>query len=184
MEKYIEKQVQERYFVVGQRKDGFTVFPRCSRSCDEALSYLVEVLEQPEFPRSYSIEFRGAEKFYLPIPGLPKKGVHQLFACAVRYPRLHVRMENYARLAMQNMKPAKEFRTLIANEEGLDALLEIKAHLEYHLPEESDRNQEDKACLRRDVLRTIWGKESENGGGKVIKTAPKELREQYQRVFA
>ena len=69
--------------------------------CDEALSYLVEVLEQPEFPRSYSIEFRGPEKIYLPIPGLPKKGVNQLFACAVRYPRLHVRMENYARLAMQ-----------------------------------------------------------------------------------
>ena len=69
--------------------------------CDEALSYLVEVLEQPEFPRSYSIEFRGPEKLYLPIPGLPKKGVNQLFACAVRYPRLHVRMENYARLAMQ-----------------------------------------------------------------------------------
>ena len=69
--------------------------------CDEALSYLVEVLEQPEFPRSYSIEFRGPEKLYLPIPGLPKKGVNQLFACAVRYPRLHVRMESYARLAMQ-----------------------------------------------------------------------------------
>ena len=69
--------------------------------CDEALSYLVEVLEQPEFPRSYSIEFRGPEKLYLPIPGLPKKGVNQLFACAVRYPRLHVRMENYARLAMR-----------------------------------------------------------------------------------
>ena len=31
------------------------------------------------------------------------RGVHQLFACAVRYPRLHVRMENYARLAMQEM---------------------------------------------------------------------------------
>lgn len=61
----------------------------------------MEVLEQPEFPRSYSIEFRGPEKLYLPIPGLPKKGVNQLFACAVRYPRLHVRMENYARLAMQ-----------------------------------------------------------------------------------
>ena len=62
--------------------------------CDEALSYLVEVLEQPEFPRSYSIEFRGPEKLYLPIPGLPKKGVHQLFACAVRYPTpAPVRME-------------------------------------------------------------------------------------------
>ena len=39
--------------------------------CDEALSYLCEVLEQPEFPHSYSIEFRGPEKIYLPIPGLP-----------------------------------------------------------------------------------------------------------------
>ena len=32
--------------------------------------------------------------------------------------------------SMQGMKPAKEFRTLIANEESLNALLEIKDHLE------------------------------------------------------
>ena len=196
LRQYIEKQVQDRYFEVGEREDGFTVFPPCTvwpelrpedvdegllrfacyvavcytvyglsfeylttehilglvsqlrpdmvkelktngsgklppniqkrktkhrtasandafatiritardcteGCCGEALSYLVEVLEQPEFPRSYSIEFRGPEKLYLPIPGLPKKGVNQLFACAVRYPRLHVRMENYARLAMR-----------------------------------------------------------------------------------
>ena len=450
LEKYIEKQVQERYFLVGEREDGFTVFPPCTvwpelRSedvdegllrfacyvaichtvygqsfeslttehilglvsqirpdmvkelktngsgklppniqkrktkhltasandafatiritardctegcCDEALSYLVEVLEQPEFPRSYSIEFRGPEKIYLPIPGLPKKGVHQLFACAVRYPRLHVRMENYARLAMQedewynnlsdescampgtfavfalglegpkwwrlvcdyldrcddehsslqekfihaffkkygftaqslpvlvhgvqsmqNLKPAKEFRTLIANEESLDALLEIKGHLEYYLAvfalglegpkwwrlvcdymnrcddehsslqekfihtffkqygftaqslpvlvhgvqsmqnlepakefctliankesldaqleikgqleyylsEESGSNKRALDYLWRDVLWAIWGKDSENGGSKVIKSAPKELKEKYQQVFA
>ena len=450
LEKYIEKQVQERYFLVGEREDGFTVFPPCTvwpelRSedvdegllrfacyvaichtvygqsfeslttehilglvsqirpdmvkelktngsgklppniqkrktkhltasandafatiritardctegcCDEALSYLVEVLEQPEFPRSYSIEFRGPEKIYLPIPGLPKKGVHQLFACAVRYPRLHVRMENYARLAMQedewynnlsdescampgtfavfalglegpkwwrlvcdyldrcddehsslqekfihaffkkygftaqslpvlvhgvqsmqNLKPAKEFRTLIANKESLDALLEIKGHLEYYLAvfalglegpkwwrlvcdymdrcddehsslqekfihtffkqygftaqslpvlvhgvqsmqnlepakefctliankesldaqleikgqleyylsEESGSNKRALDYLWRDVLWAIWGKDSENGGSKVIKTAPKELKEKYQQVFA
>ena len=323
--------------------------------CDEALSYLVEVLEQPEFPRSYSIEFRGPEKIYLPIPGLPKKGVHQLFACAVRYPRLHVRMENYARLAMQedewynnlsdescampgtfavfalglegpkwwrlmcdyldrcddehsslqekfihtffkkygftaqslpvlvhgvqsmqNLKPAKEFRTLIANKESLDALLEIKAHLEYYLAvfalglegpkwwrlvcdymdrcddehsslqekfihtffkqygftaqslpvlvhgvqsmqnlepakefctliankesldaqleikgqleyylsEESGSNKRALDYLWRDVLWAIWGKDSENGGRKVIKSAPEELKEKYQQVFA
>ena len=450
LEKYIEKQVQERYFLVGEREDGFTVFPPCTvwpelRSedvdegllrfacyvaichtvygqsfeslttehilglvsqirpdmvkelktngsgklppniqkrktkhltasandafatiritardctegcCDEALSYLVEVLEQPEFPRSYSIEFRGPEKIYLPIPGLPKKGVHQLFACAVRYPRLHVRMENYARLAMQedewynnlsdescampgtfavfalglegpkwwrlvcdyldrcddehsslqekfihaffkkygftaqslpvlvhgvqsmqNLKPAKEFRTLIANEESLDALLEIKEHLEYYLAvfalglegpkwwrlvcdymdrcddehsslqekfihtffkqygftaqslpvlvhgvqsmqnlepakefctliankesldaqleikgqleyylsEESGSNKRALDYLWRDVLWAIWGTASENGGSKVIKSAPKELKEKYQQVFA
>ena len=69
--------------------------------CEEALSYLAKVLEQPDFPRSYSVEFRGPEKIYLPIPGLPKKGVNQLFACAVRYPRLHGRIEQYARLAMR-----------------------------------------------------------------------------------
>ena len=450
LEKYIEKQVQERFFLVGERDDGFTVFPPCTvlpelraedvdegllrfacyvaichtvygqsfeslttehilglvsqirpdmvkelktngsgklppniqkrktkhltasandafatiritardcteGCCDEALSYLVEVLEQPEFPRSYSIEFRGPEKIYLPIPGLPKKGVHQLFACAVRYPRLHVRMENYARLAMQedewynnlsdescampgtfavfalglegpkwwrlvcdyldrcddehsslqekfihtffkkygftaqslpvlvhgvqsmqNLKPAKEFRTLIANEESLDALLEIKGHLEYYLAvfalglegpkwwrlvcdymdrcddehsslqekfihtffkqygftaqslpvlvhgvqsmqnlepakefctlsankesldaqleikgqleyylsEESGSNKRALDYLWRDVLWAIWGTASENGGSKVIKTAPKELKEKYQQVFA
>lgn len=39
----------------------------------EILDYLCAVLEQEEFPRSYSVEFRGPEKIYLPIPGLPKK---------------------------------------------------------------------------------------------------------------
>ncbi|MFR0767204.1 MAG: DUF6138 family protein [[Eubacterium] siraeum] len=230
--------------------------------CDEALSYLVEVLEQPDFPRSYSIEFRGPEKIYLPIPGLPKKGVHQLFACAVRYPRLHVRIENYARLAMreyewynnladescampgtfavfalglegpkwwrlvcdyldrcddehsslqgkflhvffkkfgftaqslpvlvhgvqsmQELKPAKEFHTLIANEESLDALLEIKGHLEDYLPEESSRYKKAKAYLWQDVLWAIWGKDSENGGSKAIKAAPAQLRERYEQIF-
>lgn len=356
--KYIESQVQERYFDVGQREDGFTVFPPCTvrpelppedvddgllhfacyvavchtvygasydslttehilglvcqlrpamvkelkthgsgklppniqkrktthltasandafaairitardcgeGACKEALTYLIEVLEQPAFPRSYSIKFRGPEKIYLPIPGLPRKGVNQLFACAVRYPRLYVRMENYARLAMredewyqnladqacampgtfavfalglegpkwwrlvcdyldrcdaehsslqekfihtffekygftaqslpvlvhgvqsmQNLKPVKEFRTLIANEESLDALLEMKAHLEYYLPDESRSDKRALACLWRDVLWAIWGSSSENGGSKVIKSAPKDLKEKYQQVFA
>ena len=222
----------------------------------------MEVLEQPEFPRSYSIEFRGPEKLYLPIPGLPKKGVNQLFACAVRYPRLHVRMENYARLAMQEdemyqnlsdeicalpgtfavfalglegpkwwqlvcdyldrcddehsslqekflhalfkkygfttqslpvlvhgvqsmqgMKPAKEFRTLIANEESLDALLEIKGRLEDYLPEERAQDQRARDYLWREVLWAIWGPASENNGGKVLKAAPEEWRERYQKIF-
>ncbi len=196
LEKYVEKQVQERYFDVGKREDGFTVFPPCTvwpelrpedvddgllrfacyvavcctvygqsfeslttkhilglvsqirpdmvkelktngsgklppdlqkrktkhltasandafatiritakdstEECyAEILDYLCAVLEQPEFPRSYSIEFRGSEKNYLPIPRLPKKGVHQLFACAVQYPKLHANIERYARLAMR-----------------------------------------------------------------------------------
>ena len=228
----------------------------------EILDYLCAVLEQEGFPRSYSVEFRGKEKLYLPIPGLPKKGVNQLFACAVQHPNLHPAMARYARLAMrefewyqnladeacampgtfavfalglegpkwwrlvcdyldrcddehsslqekflhilfkqygftaqslpvlvhgvqsmQNLKPAKEFRALIANEESLDALLEIKGHLEYYLPEESGNDKRALTYLWRDVLWAIWGTASENGGSKVIKTAPKELRERYQEIF-
>lgn len=230
---------------------------------DEALDYLCAVLSQEEFPRSYSVEFKGKEKTYLPIPGLPKKGVNQLFACAVQHPDLHPAMERYVRLAMREfewyqnladeacampgsfavfalglegeqwaplvaeyldlcddehsslqekflhalirkfgfqtwtlgvlvqgalsmqwLKPAKEFRSLIANAESLDALLEIKGHLEYYLPEESGNDKRALAYLWRDVLWAIWGTASENGGSKVIKTAPKELKEKYQQVFA
>ena len=69
--------------------------------CREVLNYLCELLEQEDFPRSYAVEFKGPEKRYLPITGLPKKGVNQLFACAVQYPGLHPLMEQYARLAMR-----------------------------------------------------------------------------------
>ena len=229
----------------------------------EVLDYLCAVLEQEDFPRSYSVEFRGTEKTCLPIPGLPKKGVHQLFACAVQYPNRYPAMERYARLAMreyewynnlldeqcampgtfavfalglegpdwwplvcgyldlcddehsslqekflhalfkkygftaqsmpvlihgvqsmQNLKPAKEFRTLIANEESLNALLEVKGHLEDYLPEEYCRDKRSQDFLWQDVLWAIWGKDSQNGGSKVIKAVPEELREKYQQVFA
>ena len=53
--------------------------------CHEVLNYLCELLEQEDFPRSYAVEFKGPEKSYLPIRGLPKKGVNQPFACAVQY---------------------------------------------------------------------------------------------------
>ena len=358
LEKYIEKQVQERYFLVGERDDGFTVFPPCTvlpelrpedadeellrfacyvavcctvygqsfeylktehilglvsqlrpdmvkqlktagsgklpkdiqrrktehftasandafatiritardcgeGACEEALSYLIEILEQPEFPRSYSIEFRGPEKIYLPIPGLPKKGVHQLFACAVQHPNLHPAMEQYARLAMREfewyqnltdeasampgsfavfalglegepwaplvaeyldlcddehsslqgkflhalirkfgfqpwtlgvlvrgalsmqwLEPAKEFRSLIANAESLDALLTVKRRFSAYLLLEENKDPKFRAIAWQSLLWAIWGKNSENGGSKVIKTAPKELKEKYQQVFA
>lgn len=357
LEKYIEKQVQERYFIVGEREDGFTVFPPCTvcpelRSEDvddnllrfacyvavchtvygqsfeslttehilglvsqirpdmvkdlkangsgklppeirkrktesmtasandafatiritakegtqecykEVLDYLCEVLEQEAFPDSYSVEFRGVEKIYLPIPGLPKKGINQLFACAVRYPKLHTKIERYAKLAMkefefynnvsdeqcampgtfavfalgleglewqqlvcdylelcddehssvqekflhvyfkkfgftdqtmpvlvsgvqsmQGFKPAKDFRTLIANEESLNALLKIKEHLKDYLPEEARKSKNAPVYLWHDVIWGIWGKDSENGGKKIMKAAPAHLREIYEQIF-
>lgn len=67
----------------------------------EVLHYLVRLLTTTDFPRSYSIEFRGPSKSWLPVRGLPKKGVHQLFACAASYPGLHPLIEGYARAAMR-----------------------------------------------------------------------------------
>lgn len=67
----------------------------------EALNYLCELLSQEDFPRSYAVEFKGPEKKYLSITGLPKKGINQLCACAVQYPSLHPLLERYARLAMR-----------------------------------------------------------------------------------
>ena len=358
LEQYIEKQVQERCFLAGEREDGFTVFPPCTvlpelRAEDvdegllrfacyvavchtvygqsfeslttehilglvsqlrpdlvkqlktagsgklpkdiqrrktehftasandafaiiritardsteecyaEILDYLCAVLSQEEFPRSYSVEFRGKEKLYLPIPGLPKKGVHQLFACAVQYPSLHPAMERYARLAMREfewyqnladeacampgtfavfalglegerwaplvteyldlcddehsslqgkflhalirkfgfqpwtlgvlvrgalsmqwLEPAREFRSLIANGESLDALLAVKRRFSAYLLPEENKDPKFRAIAWQSLLWAIWGKNSENGGSKVIKTAPKELKEKYQQVFA
>ncbi|MFK4790431.1 DUF6138 family protein [Microbacterium sp. ZW T5_56] len=66
----------------------------------QALDYLVRLLTTTDFPRTYAVEFRGPTKTYLPIRGLPKKGVHQLFASAVGYPALHPLIEQYARAAM------------------------------------------------------------------------------------
>lgn len=168
LEKYIEKQVQERYFLVGERDDGFTVFPPCTvlpelrpedadeellrfacyvavcctvhgqsfealktehilglvsqlrpdmvkelktngsgklpkdiqrsktehftatandafatiritakdstEECyAEILDYLCAVLSQEEFPRSYSVEFRGKENSIYPFPACPRR---------------------------------------------------------------------------------------------------------------
>ena len=228
----------------------------------EILGYLCAVLEQETFPRSYSVDFRGKDKIYLPIPGLPKKGVNQLFACAVQYPDLHPAMERYARLAMREyefyqnlaeefcampgtfavfalglegerwaplvteyldlcddehsslqekflhvfirkfgfqtwtlgvlvrgalsmqwLKPAKEFRSLIANAESLDALLAVKSHFSAYLLPEENEDPKLRAIAWQCLLWSIWGPSSENGGSKAIKAAPKELRERYEEIF-
>ena len=65
-----------------------------------ALDFLCALLEA-DFPRSYSIDFRSPAKSVLPIKGLPKCGIHHLFAGALAYPGLHERVERYARLAMR-----------------------------------------------------------------------------------
>ncbi len=51
------------------------------------------------------------------------------------------------------------------------------------LPEEN-KDPKFRAIAWQSLLWAIWGKNSENGGSKAIKTAPKELKEKYQQVFA
>ena len=70
---------------------------------EKVLDFLCALLSA-DFPRSYSIDFRSPEKNYLPIRKIPKKGVNQLFANAVKYPELHDKIEKYARLAMRKFE--------------------------------------------------------------------------------
>ena len=87
-------------------------------------------------------------------------------------------------LSMQWLKPAKEFRNVIANAESLDALLTVKRRFSAYLLPEEDKDPKFRAIAWRSLLWAIWGSSSENGGIKVIKSAPKELKEKYQQVFA
>jgi len=74
----------------------------CEEAYAQALDAVNRLLEpENEFPDSYGIDFRSPDKKYLPIKGLPKKGIHQFFANAVIYPGLHDRIEKYAHLAMK-----------------------------------------------------------------------------------
>lgn len=78
----------------------------------------------------------------------------------------------------------KEFRSLIANAESLDALLEVKRRFSAYLLPEENKDPKFRAIAWQSLLWAIWGPSSENGGSKAIKTAPKELKEKYQQVFA
>ena len=85
---------------------------------------------------------------------------------------------------MQCLKPAKEFGALIANEESLNALLGVKEHITDYLPDDAKGDKKTADYLWQAVLWAVWGTKSENGGGKVIKTTPDELREIYKQIFA
>ena len=73
---------------------------------------------------------------------------------------------------------------MIANGESLDALLEDKRRFSAYLLPEGDKDPKFRAIAWQSLLWSIWGSASENGGSKVIKSAPKELKEKYQQVFA
>jgi len=81
----------------------FTLKEENEDSYAKVLDFLIQLLET-NFPRSYAIDFRSPDKNYLPIKKLPKKGVNHLFANVVQYPGLHDKIEQYARLAMNEFE--------------------------------------------------------------------------------
>jgi len=65
--------------------------------------YILRLFEH-DFPSSYALDFRSPNKEFLPIKGLPKKGVNQMFANACSYPSVHKKMEKYARTVMKEFE--------------------------------------------------------------------------------
>jgi hypothetical protein len=97
------------------------------------LDFLCALLSA-EFPRSYSIDFRSPQKNYLPIRGLPKKGVHQLFANAIQYAALHGKIEHYARLAMRQYEWYTNLEAEDCAMPGSFAVFALGLHDEAHAP--------------------------------------------------
>lgn len=228
---------------------------------EQVLDYLCQVLEQEDFPDSYALEFRGPNKSYLPIPGLPKKGVNQLFACAVAFESLHPKIERYANLAMkedefynnlsdeqcampgsfaifalgladfkytplvrkylklcddehsslqakfiiaymrkygftkqtmgvfidgvmsmQNFEGAKDFSKLIANEESLTALIDLKDHLGDYLDAKDAKDESFVQYVQDGLMYALFGKQK-NNTKKLIESAPEPLRKLYERLL-
>ena len=99
----------------------------------KVLDFLCRLLET-DFPRSYSIDFRSPDKNFLPIKGLPKKGVHQLFANAVRYQPIFEKIELYARLAMREFEWYNNLEAEDCAMPGTFAVFALAMHSEDYAP--------------------------------------------------
>jgi len=85
--------------------------------------------------------------------------------------------------APETESPTEEEASLIANAESLDALLTVKRNFSAYLLPEEDKDPKVRAIAWQSLIWAIWGKDSENGGRKVIKAAPVQLRELYEQIF-
>lgn len=127
-----------------------TVKSENEESYAAVLEYLIRLLETTDFPRSFAIEFRGPTKQYLPIKGLPKKGVHQLIACAAEYPALSPLIERYARTAMREYEWYTNLDDVNCAMPGTFAVFALGISAESH-------GQAETAALVRDYLHEVDG---------------------------
>ena len=90
---------------------------------------------------------------------------------------------------MQTMKPGKGLAEQAANPTSLQALAAAKRQLSaYVADDEEELTNEELSELEQlfwdHVCYVIWGKASAKGGQTVLDSAPEELRELYQEIFA
>jgi hypothetical protein len=97
------------------------------------LDFLCCLLET-DFPRSYSINFRSRDKNFLPVRGLPKRGVNRLFANALRYPKIHGKIERYARLAMKKFEWYENLKAENCAMPGTFAVFALAMHSAEYAP--------------------------------------------------
>ena len=87
-------------------------------------------------------------------------------------------------LSMQWLEPAKEFRSLIANEESLDALLTVKHRFSAYLLPDERKDTKFQAIAWQSLLWAIWGKGFSERRQQGHQDGAEGTEKKYQQVFA
>lgn len=85
-------------------------------------------------------------------------------------------------MSMQNFEGAKDFSKLIANEESLTALIDLKDHLGVYLDAKDAKDESFVKYVQDELMYALFGKQK-NNTKKLIESAPDTLRKLYERLL-
>ncbi|WP_269765145.1 DUF6138 family protein [Burkholderia ubonensis] len=111
---------------------------------------------------------RSPAKHCLPVKGLPKKGVHQLFANATGYPQLRPFIAQYARLAMREHEWYTNIDEADPAMPGTFAVFDGGGCVPDH--------------AWKAVVHAIWGEAGSTHPETLVAVAPDELKALYEAV--
>ena len=77
---------------------------------------------------------------------------------------------------------AKDFSTLIANEESLTALIDLNDHLGDYLDAKDAKDESFVQYVQDELMYALFGKQK-NNTKKLIESAPEPLRKLYERLL-